>query len=527
MNPSDAGVVRRLRRRSWTPCRLAVGAAALASVLLGPSPARLAPGGHMSWGVHVSLAPTWFDPAEATGTILPFMLYYALHDAVVKPMPGRPIAPSLAESWTVSRDGLRWEFIIRKNARFHNGDPVTAEDVKFSFERYKGAGANILKDKVAVVEIVDPWRVRFRLRESWADFLTFYGTPATAAAWVVPRKYVERVGDEGFKRMPVGAGPYRFVSFKPGVELTLEAFDGYWRKEAAIKTLVFRVIPDEATRLVSLKRGEVDIAYAIRGPLAEELRRTPGITLKSTDTSLTLWYVFTEQWDTKSPWHDRRVRLAANLAIDRQAINQAETLGYSRVTCSIIPQEFEYFWRPPSCLYDPAKARQLLASAGYPAGFDAGTIWSDNVYATLTEAVGNYWGAVGIRTRVRTLERAGYLKALAEKKLTHVVLSGSAALGNTASRIETFVATGGLYSYGSYPEIDKLYREQANELDRTRREAALHKIQQLIHNEFMYAPLMAPRSLTGVGARIAEPGLGLIDGLFYSAPYEDLMLKLR
>jgi peptide/nickel transport system substrate-binding protein len=506
---------------------IAAGATALASVLLGPPLAPAAPSGQISWGVHVSLTPTWFDPADATGTIFPFMLYYALHDALVKPMPGRAIAPSLAESWTVARDGLTWEFVLRKDARFHNGDPVTADDVKFSFERYRGAGATLLKDKVAVVDIVDRWRVRFRLREPWPDFLTFYGTPATAVAWIVPKRYVERVGDEGFKKMPMGAGPYRFVSFKPGVELTLDAFEGYWRKQPAIKTLVLRVIPDEATRLVSLKRGEVDIAYAFRGPLAEELRRTPGLTLKPTDIPLTLWYVFTEQWDTKSPWHDRRVRLAANLAIDRQEINQAEWLGYSRITCSIFPGDFEYFWRPPACPYDPAKAKQLLAVAGYPSGFDAGTIWSDNVYASLTEAVGNYWNAVGIRARVRTLERAAYLKALAERKLTHVVLSGSAALGNIAARLETFVVSGGLYSFGSYPEIDRLYREQANELDRAKREATLHRIQQLIHDESMYAPVMTPRSLSGVGPRVAESGLGLIDGLFGSAPYEDLTLKPR
>ena len=107
---------------------------------------------------------------------------------------------------------------------------MTAEDVKFSFERYRGASATDLKAKVARVDVVDPHRVRFTLKRPWPDFLTFYATPATGAAWIVPKKYVESVGDDGFKKAPVGAGPYRFVSFKPGVELTLEAFDGYWRK---------------------------------------------------------------------------------------------------------------------------------------------------------------------------------------------------------------------------------------------------------------------------------------------------------
>ena len=103
------------------------------------------PEGQLTWGIHVSLAPVWFDPADSSGIITPFMVLYALHDAIVKPMPGQPLAPSLAESWSGSEDGLTYEFVLRKGVRFHNGDPLTAEDVKFSFERYKGGGATTLK----------------------------------------------------------------------------------------------------------------------------------------------------------------------------------------------------------------------------------------------------------------------------------------------------------------------------------------------------------------------------------------------
>src|SRR5436190_16063180 len=146
---------------------------------LAPRPASAAPAGQITWGVHISLAPTYFDPAETPGLITPFMVLYALHDAVVKPMPGQPFAPSLAESWTQSKDGLVWEFVLRKNVRFHNGEPVTAEDVKFSFERYRGTAAKLLHDKVAAVQTPEPLRVRFKLKKPWPDFLTFYATPAT------------------------------------------------------------------------------------------------------------------------------------------------------------------------------------------------------------------------------------------------------------------------------------------------------------------------------------------------------------
>ncbi len=313
-----------------------------AGLPIGPAPADAAEG-QATWAVHITLAPTWFDPAETSGIITPFMVLYALHDALVKPMPGQPMAPSLAESWTASKDGLVYEFVLRKNVRFHNGEVMTAEDVKFSFERYRGASASLLKSKVAKVEVVDPLRVRFTLKQAWPDFLAFYATPATGAAWIVPKKYVEQVGEEGFKKAPVGAGPYKFVAFKPGVELTLEAHEAYWRKSPAVKTLVFRTIPDESTRLAALTRGEVDVAYSITGPLAEEVKRTPALRLVPTYFLFTTWLVFPDQWDPKSPWHDRRVRLAANLAMDRAGINQAVYLGLSKLSYSFIPQGMEYF----------------------------------------------------------------------------------------------------------------------------------------------------------------------------------------
>src|SRR5438093_2518896 len=124
-----------------------------------------APAGQMIWAVHVSLAPTWFDPAETSGIITPFVVLYALHDALVKPLPGNAMAPALAESWSASADGLVLDFVLRRGVKFHNGDPITAEDVKFSLERYRGASHKMLKDRVQAIETPDPGRVRIRLQE--------------------------------------------------------------------------------------------------------------------------------------------------------------------------------------------------------------------------------------------------------------------------------------------------------------------------------------------------------------------------
>ena len=498
----------------------------VALLALLATPALAAPEGQLTWAVHVSLAPAWFDPAETAGIITPFMFLYAMHDALVKSMPGNPLAPSLAESWTVSPDSLVYEFVLRRGARFHNGDPVTAEDVKFSMDRYRGAGSGPFKARIAGIDVVDPQRVRFRFKHPWPDFLTFYGTPATGAGWIVPKKYVEKVGDDGFKRAPVGAGPYRFVSFNPGVELVLEANEQYWRKTPSVKRLVFKAVPEETTRLAMLKRGEADIAYSIRGPLAEELRRTPGLTLQPNYPPGTFWLVFPEQWTApKSPWADKRVRLAANHAIDRAAINEAETLGFSKITGSIIPQTFEFFWAPPVHAFDPARARRLLSEAGFPNGFDAGDYYCDASYANLGEPVVNYLKAVGIRTQLRPLERAAFIANNRDKKLKNVIQTASGAAGNAATRLDAFVAAGGTFTYGSYPDIEGLVQEQAGEIDPRKREAVLQRIQQMIHDRAMFAPIWELAFLNGHGPRVAESGLTLITGHPYSAPYEDLKLR--
>ena len=496
------------------------------ALLAAVVPALAAPEGQMTWGVHISLAPTWFDPAETLGIITPFLVMYAMHDAMAKAMPGNTTTPSLAESWQVSPDGRTYEFTLRKGAKFHNGEPVTATDVKFSFERYRGASAKALKDRVAAVETPDALHVRFKLKNPWPDFMTFYSA-ASGAGWIVPKKYVEKVGDEGFKKAPIGAGPYKFVSFSPGVELVLEAFDGYWRKVPSVKRLVFKVISDETTRLAALKRGEIDIVYSIRGELAEELQRTPGLTLKPAVIQSPQWVAMLDQWDPKSPWHDRRVRLAANLAIDRPAINQAITLGHSRLTYSVIPSTFDFFWQPPAYAYDPAQAKKLLAEAGYPNGFDAGDYYLDISYANVQETIANYLQQVGIRSKLISRERASHWSTYTDKKYKNLAYTASGAFGNAATRLESYVVGGGAYVYGSYPDIDSLFKDQAAELDRPKREALLFKIQQLVHEKTMFIPIWELAFINGYGPRVQESGLALIPGNAYSAPYEDVKLKSK
>src|SRR5205814_1885419 len=264
--------------------------------------------------------------------------------------PGSLMAGSLAESWTVSADQRVYEFKLREGLTFHNGDPFTAEDVKFSFAR---ARAKILHDKVREVAVVGPHRVRFQLHEPWPDFMTFYGTFVSGAGWVVPKKYVEHVGNDGFKKHPVGLGPYKFVSHTPGVELVMEAFEGYWRK---------------------------------------------------------------------------------------------------------VPRKFDFALALEPYAYDPAKAKRLLAEAGYPNGFDAGDLHPWPPYFSMGEAISGFLGAVGIKTKLRTMERAAFYSALASKKLRGLCVCINAVYGNAASRISEIVPSDGAFAYGGSPGVDALYK---------------------------------------------------------------------
>jgi len=505
------------------------GAALLLVVAALTAPARdsqaAGPAGQVTYAFHVTLAPRWLDPGETESAITPFKVLYAIHDALVKPMPAGQTTPSLAESWTMSPDGLSYTFLLRQNIKFHNGDPVTPDDVKFSFERYNGGAAKLLKEKVKEVQIVDARRVKFVLREAWPDFMTFYGTTATGAGWIVPRKYVEKVGVEGFRKAPIGAGPYRFVSSTPGIEIVLEAFEGYWRKTPSVKRLVFKSVPDETTRAAALKRGEADVVYFLGGPVAEDVQKTPGLKLTAVRTNTVFFLDFTEQWDPKSPWHDRRVRLAASVAIDRKTLNEAEQLGFAGITGNIVPRHMEFALPIDPHPYDPKRAKQLLVEAGYPNGFDAGDLTPNPPYFSMAEAIAGNLGAIGIRTRVRTMERAAFLATWGEKKIRGIVLGAQGAGGNAATRIEGLATKEGRYAYGVLPEVEDLFQRQARELDRKKREELLHQIQKILHERVVFAPIWENGFIRAFGPRVQEAALTLIPAYPYSAPYEDVRLK--
>ena len=499
-------------------------AVAIAVGCMSGAASATTPSGRVVIAAHVTIPPAWLDPSTAPAQITPFAILYALHEALVRPYPGHQVGPSLAELWSESADSKMYEFKLRSGLKFHNGDPITTEDVKFSFERYNGAASRALKDNVERVEIVDPLVVRFHLKAPWPDFMTFFGTSASAVGLVLPKKYLTQVGDEGFRKAPIGAGPYKFVKQTPGVEIEFEAFTGYWRRVPSIKTLVLKSVPDATTRAIMLKSGESDMSNVLDGLDAEAIRQDPRLQLVATKHASMIWIEFTEQWNPKSPWHDIRLREAVNLALDRKQINEAACLGFCPPAGVIVPRVMDFALQVEPPPFDREKAKRLLAEAGYPNGLDAGDFIATPGFPTVAETIVNDLAAIGIRVRLRSTERATFLSDWRDKKLRGLVMTAVGSAGNAASRVESFIHSKGGYAYGGYPDIDELFAQQGHERDPKKREVLLHKIQQLTIDRVMFAPVYDLRALVGVGPRISKHTIGDV-WLSASPSYEDMELK--
>jgi peptide/nickel transport system substrate-binding protein len=273
-----------------------------------------------------------------------------------------------------------------------------------------------------------------------------------------------------------------------------------------------------------LKTGEADISYVLDGPDADAIRHSPGMEVVASKHASIFWIEFTEQWDAKSPWHDKQLRLAVNLALDRERINEAACLGFCPPAGVIIPRVMDFALQTEAPTYDPQRAKQLLAEAGHPHGLDAGDFAAIPGFPTVAEAVVNDLNAAGIHVRLRQMERAAFYAAWQEKKLRGLFMTAAGNSGNAASRVEAFIQSKGAYAYGGYPDIDDLFQQQARERDLKQREALLHRIQQLTIERLMYAPVMDLRVLMGVGPRIAKHTI--TDVWMSPFPsYEDVELK--
>ena len=509
------------------------GASPTAGVQTAPaaSPARVEPKGRVLYAFHTSLSPAWLDPQENPAVITPYVFQYAMHDAMVKHLPGQPFAPSLAESYQIADDQKSATFKLRPGVKFHNGDPVTPEDVKYTFEKYRGANAKILKDKVDRIETPDAQTVRFVFKEPFLDFLILYGSPASGAGWIVPKKYYEEVGPDAFKQKPIGAGPYKFVRQISGNEIEFEAVPDYWRKTPAVKTLIIRGVAEEATRVAALQSGEVDVMNQVTGPLIDTVKSDPNLTLAPVLGS-PFWLEMPGLEKPDNPFNNVKVRQAMSLAIDRDAINQAESQGLSIPLGNWIPNNWPGAIEWPVFPHDLARARQLMAEAGYPNGFEVEQVTPLPPYNSLAERVISQIREIGIRAKLNIMERAAFNQKMTEgpEAFKGMIVNISGAPGDAASRIRAFAICPpkGSTSRTCVPEIDEKFERYEKSADPREREKLLTEIQTYMLENHVFIPLYRQAFILAVGPRIAnkwEEIAGAIPQYGHLGPYEDIRLK--
>lgn len=377
-----------------------------------PGATKVGPKGKMVLAWHTNIASRWIDPQDHDGTASPDNFVTIVHDALIKNQ-GTQLYDHLAlvEHYEFAQDAKSATFRLRQGIKFHNGEPVTPEDVKFTYEHYRGAKADVLKAMTERIELVDDRTVRFQFKEPFLDFPLIFGTAnVCGAAWIVPAKYYQQVGADGFKQKPIGAGPYKLVRQEPGVRLEFEAFEHYYRP-VHVKSFTVISVPEDATRVAMLGRGEADIVYLIPGELIEEVKQMPGIMLAPV-LSGSWWLEFPGFQNPKNPFHDKRVREAVSLAVDRRAINDAETGSLGKPTGNWINNDVQYAIEWPEFEHDPKRAMQLLAEAGYRNGFNVDWLTPVPNYFSRGERVVAQLQQVGIRSRLQTMERGVFLQRL-------------------------------------------------------------------------------------------------------------------
>jgi peptide/nickel transport system substrate-binding protein len=506
----------------------APGAPATTEPTVAPAAAGPQPKGQFNYVWHTTISPAWFDPQENPPQITPYNFAYAMHDALVKHLPGQPFAPSLAESYEVAPDFKSATFKLRQGIKFHNGDAITPEDVQFTFEQYRGANAKILHDKTERIDIVDNRTVRFQFKSAFLDFLTIYGCASSGAGWIVPKAYYQKVGPDGFKQQPIGAGPYRFVSQQAGTQLTLEAFTDYWRKTPNVKTIVMRGVAEDATRVALLQTGDADVANLIPGQLLDAVRRDPRLRLAAVKAG-PIWLELGAPDKPDSPLRDIRVRQAISLAIDRKAFNDAEMGGMAPAEGNWIPEDWPGALSRPAPTFDVAKAKQLMADAGVAEGFDVDKITPLPPYSSFAERIGSQLRAINIRAQVNNMERGAFYEQLAPgpNRLKGFVIQLSGSPGDAAARVRENATCDGTFSGLCIPDVnDRMQRYDAS-TDPQERKQLLDEAQAYVLDNYLMVPILRQALIHGLGPRLAnsiEEIEGAIPQYVYTGPWEDVRL---
>ncbi len=496
-----------MTRRAWTQTLLALAAAlalltagdpaaaqksGAAPILTGPlakldikpaqiETARSAPKGTLTVAMHFALDPGWLDPLEHITAVTMQMYDYIVHDAMIKPMPYGFVTYGLAEHAELSADFRRAAFRLRPGLKFHDGQPLTTADVKWTYENFKGAYAKLFHDKLEHIQIVDDRTIVFHFKEPFIDFMDLYNGGVSGIGWIVPRNYYEKAGRDGFKAKPVGAGPYKLVSQQAGVQMTFEAFEGYWRRTPATKTIVVKGVRDLTARMAGLQTGELDLAFGMTGKLLPRVMSDPNLRWDPNYTG-PWWLMFPGYNEPGSPFRDKRVRQAVSLAINRPFLIKQETQGIGKPTGNWISAENRDALQgqeAPALEFNLEKAKQVMAQAGFAEGFEV-EYTPFPPYFDMGERIMTDLRAIGIRGRMQTLEGPAFRAKVGGGRKSYpgnrnIVQNIDPRAGGAKANIAVYAVCDSPSSFICDPQIEALWKKHQASLDLGERERLVSK----------------------------------------------------
>lgn len=417
-----------------------------------------------------------------------------IYEPLLRYDPQGNLVPWLAESFSMSPDGKVWTFNLRKGVKWSNGDDLTSDDVKFSFQRFisdesKSPWSPLHRQTVDHIETPDPNTVMVYAKD---PPYVFYPDAVQGTA-IIPKKYFEQVGLDTFQKQPVGTGPWMLTGFTPGVSAELQPNAAYWGTKPVWDKLVLSQVPEESTRIAMLKRGEADIA-GISNDNAVSLRDNDGFQLHQTKASTIPGLFLTGYWLQPGPTSDARVREAMDLAINRQEVVDSFFKGFGRpaagnISLTDLHWGFDPVWY--TIQYDPTKAKQLLQDAGYPGKFSDPTLRIFSVVQgtagwepDLMQVVSAYWEAVGIKTQLIPMDFTAFRSAWLGKdpKIMGGVAPwmgiGSGSAANSIPAQQNHMTSRGVNVSGNDPQLDKDFFAMVSELDANKRLAQWHTVQE-------------------------------------------------
>lgn len=446
--------------------------------------------------VGVGSEPTSMDPSLVVSSA-DYVTTDNWTECLIYKDPNGDLKPGLATSWKISSDGKQMEFTLRKGVKFHSGDPLTAKDVEFSFDRgrTKNSTARTRLNKVQRVEILDDYHFKIHFT---APDVSFIPNRAGGIA-IVSKSYYERVGEDQFVKEPLGtSGPYKFVRYVPGEYVDIERFEGYWGEKSSIKEARFYFVVDDSTRVAKLKAGEVDIINNCPYPFVKDVEKSPGLKVIRFPANHPTPSVIFSTRNPNTPWHDRRVRLAMAYAIDCNSIIKNVLHGIPNRWAFLAPYEIGFDSDLKPFPYDPKKARDLLAQAGYPKGFDLKLYWPITSYFPLVretvEAIASSFEAIGIRTK---LIAEDYLQSVARRRASkgpEAEYVGYAGVGRAGGvepsyTLDLFFGGEGGFSVYNNPELDRVIADARGMIDDAKRGELIKKAVRIVHEDVASIPI--------------------------------------